>query len=59
MNKVLIKQATKSGWIECEVGVAGLSYPTSKTRRGRGQERGQIAPTITAETTGICRIEEN
>ena len=60
MNKIKIKQATKTGWIECEMGgVADLSYPTSKTRRGRVQGNGQIAPTITAETTGICRIEEN
>lgn len=60
INNILVKQATKSGWIECEVGgVADLSYPTSKTRRGRVQGGGQISPTITAETTGICRIEEN
>ena len=31
-------------------GVADLSFPTSKTRRGRVEEEGQIAPTIT--TTG-------
>lgn len=35
-NKVAIKQATKQGYVECEVGgVADLSYPNSKTRRGR------------------------
>ena len=31
-----IKQATKKGWIECyDNGVADLSYPESKLRRGR------------------------
>lgn len=55
---VCIKQATKQGFIECIVGGAvDLSYPTSKTRRGRVQEGGLICPTITAQTTGICIIE--
>lgn len=36
MEKVRIKQATQKGYIECTVGgVADLSYPSSKTRRGR------------------------
>lgn len=53
-NKIAIRQATKKGYIECELGgVADLSYPESKTRRGRGQ----ICPTITATETGVCRIE--
>lgn len=57
-NKVAIKQATKQGYIECEVGgVADLSYPDSKTRRGRVQDNGNTCPTITATETGICRIE--
>lgn len=57
-NKVAIKQATKQGYIECEVGgVADLSYPDSKTRRGIVQDNGNISPTITATETGICRIE--
>lgn len=55
---VRIKQATKQGFIECVVGGAvDLSYPTSKTRRGRVQEGGLICPTITAQNTGICIIE--
>lgn len=55
---VNIKQATKQGYIECEVGgVADLPYPDSKTRRGRVQDNGNISPTITATETGICRIE--
>lgn len=57
-NKVAIRQATKQGYIECEVGgVADLSYPDSKTRRGRVQDNRNTCPTITATETGICRIE--
>lgn len=57
-NKIAIRQATKKGYIECELGgVADLSYPESKTRRGRVQENGQICPTITVTETGVCRIE--
>lgn len=57
-NKIAIRQATKKGYIECELGgVADLSYPESKTRRGRVQKNGQICPTITATETGVCRIE--
>ena len=57
-NKIAIRQATKKGYIECELGgVADLSYPESKTRRGRVQENGQICPTITATETRVCRIE--
>ena len=55
---IKIPQATKQGYIECEVGgVEDLSYPNSKTRRGRVQENGTISPTITATETGICKIE--
>lgn len=59
MEKIRIKQATKKGYIECLVGVVAvdLSYPNSKTRRGRVQEGGLICPTITAQNTGICVIE--
>lgn len=57
-NKVAIRQATKQGYIECEVGgVADLSYPDSKTRRGGVQDNGNVSPTITATETGICKIE--
>lgn len=57
-NKVAIKQATKQGYIECEVGgVADLSYPDSKTRRGRVQDNGNTCLTVTATETGICKIE--
>ena len=58
INEVYIKQATKQGFIKCIVGGAvDLSYPNSKTRRGRVQEGGLICPTITAQNTGICIIE--
>ena len=57
-NRVMIKQATKQGYIECEVGgVADLSYPNSNTRRGRVQDNGNTCPTLTAESQDICRIE--
>ena len=39
-------------------GAVDLSYPNSKTRRGRVQEGGTICPTITAQNTGICLIEK-
>lgn len=59
IEKVRIKQATKQGFIECVVGGAvDLSYPNSKTRRGRVQEGGTICPTITAQNTGIFLIEK-
>lgn len=57
-NMVLIKQATKEGYAGCECGgVADLSFPNSRTRRGRVQDGGNICPTITAESNGLCRIE--
>lgn len=60
MPKAAIKQATKKGYTECEVGgVADLSYPDSKTRRGMVQEDGKICPTLTATETGVCRIESD
>lgn len=55
---VKIRQATKEGYIECKLGgVADLSYPDSKTRRGRVQENGDICPTLTATETGVHKIE--
>lgn len=57
-NKVAIKQTTKKGYIECEIGgVVDLFYPDSKTRRGRVQDNGNTCPTITATEIGICKIE--
>ena len=58
VEKIGIKQATSKGYEECIVGgVADLSFPSSKTRRGRVQDGGNTCPTLTAETTGVCRIE--
>ena len=39
-------------------GVADLSFPKSKTRRGRVQRGGRICPTLTASNFGIYRIYE-
>jgi DNA (cytosine-5)-methyltransferase 1 len=59
VEKVLIPQATKQGYIECNIpGVADLSFPDSKTRRGGVQENGEICPTLTAGTQDICYIEQ-
>lgn len=54
-----IKQATKTGkiWMESG-GVCDLSYPTSKTRRGRVTAAGQICPTLTTENNEVYRIME-
>ena len=55
---VRIKQATKDGYIDCKIGgVADLSFPTSKTRRGRVQDNGDTCPTLTAGESEIYRIE--
>lgn len=57
-NLVLIKQATKEGSIECEIGDCfDASYPESTTRRGRVQDKGNICPTLTAQNQEIVRIE--
>ena len=37
-------------------GVADLSFPTSKTRRGRVEEEGALAPTITT-TGGLYKVD--
>ena len=58
MEYIGIRQAVKSGYIRCSVpGVADLSYPDSKLRRGRVQRGGKISPTITC-STGVCKIVE-
>ena len=57
-DKVRIPQATKEGFIECEVGgVFDGSYPDSTTRRGRVQGGGSISPTLTCNCDGLRRIE--
>lgn len=57
--KILIKQATKKGYIEMEVGgVCDLTYPNSKTRRGRVQHGGKVCPTLTATSQNLVNIDE-
>ena len=50
MTKIWIKQATADGSIAMDNGgVANLTYPSSKTRRGRVIGGGNISPTITTQ----------
>jgi DNA (cytosine-5)-methyltransferase 1 len=58
VDTVRIKEATKKGYAECNIGgVADLLYPTSTTRRGRVQDNGETCPTILSGENGIHRIE--
>lgn len=59
METVKIKQNNKKGFAECKIGgVADLSYPDSKTRRGRVQEGGDVSPALTVtDLSGIRKIE--
>ena len=58
LETVKIKQATKDGYVECNVGgVFDASYPNSATRRGRVQENGNICPTIMAQNQDLCHLE--
>lgn len=58
-NYVVIPANTKDGYVECEVGgVVDISYPNSKTRRGRVQNCGNTTPTLTCNTeNNLVRIE--
>ena len=59
LENVKIRQATKDGSIECEVGGCfDASYPESQTRRGRVQDRGNTCPTLTARNQEVVRIEK-
>ena len=59
LENVRIKQATKDGSIECEIGGCfDASYPKSKTRRGRVQDNGNTCPTLTAQNQDIVRIKQ-
>lgn len=58
-NRVMIRQATKDGSIECEIGGCfDASYPNSKTRRGRVQDKDNTCPTLTAQNQEVVRIEK-
>lgn len=53
-----IPQATKEGYIEMELpGICDLTYPNSKTRRGRVQDRGACCPTLTTGKKDVCYID--
>ena len=58
-KQISIPQATKKGFIELEVpGICDMTYPKSKTRRGRVQKKGQMCPTLTAARQEILYIDE-
>lgn len=60
LEAVMIKQATKAGSIKWQVGgVADLSFPTSKTRRGRVQAGGTVSPTIMSSNQELYKLERN
>ena len=51
VKTIKIKQATKEGFVDLEIGgVVDLEYPNSNTRRGRVIDGGQVAPTTTTTT---------
>lgn len=53
-----IPQATKKGFIEVMPGsLFDMSYPESKTRRGRVQEGGKVSPTLMASGEAPCLFE--
>lgn len=53
-TKLRVKQATSKGYADCILnGAIDLSYPQSRTRRGRVIGEGTIANTITTEGN-IC-----
>lgn len=58
VQAAIIRQATKAGITEWKVdGVADLSFPKSKTRRGRVQEDGNVCPTLMANNQDLYKLE--
>lgn len=56
-NGAKIKQATKKGYIKLKNnGVCTLSFPTSKNRRGRVINGGDVCPTLTCSTCEIYKL---
>ena len=55
---IKIKNATKQGFIEViEGGVLDLSFPDSKTRRGRVIDNGDISPTLDTDCEiGVVQV---
>lgn len=59
LENVKIRQATKDGSTECEIGGCfDASYPNSKTRRARVQDKCNTCPTLTAQNQEVVRIEK-
>lgn len=58
-KSIKIRQATKDGFIDCEIGgVADLEYPSSETRSGRVINKGQICPTLkTDNVPSVIELE--
>ena len=58
-NRILVKQATEKGYIECEPGgIADLSFPDSENRRARVQDGGRVSPALTCGgIAGLTRLE--
>ena len=57
---IRIKNATKQGFIEMiEGGVLDLSFPDSKTRRGRVIDEGRTSPTLdTGCEVGVAIVDD-
>lgn len=59
-EKIIIPANTADGQTEMEIGgVCDLSYPSSKTRRGRVQDGGAVTPTLTTHTENCLRRIES
>jgi len=59
-QQIKILTNTKKGFTPLKNGgVADLSYPSSKTRRGRVQGNGELSPTLTTTNQDICKVERS
>ena len=59
MKNIRIKANTKRGYQECcEGGVFDANYPSSKSRRGRVQEGGNVTPALTANYGNLVLIDK-
>ena len=55
---IKIRQATEQGYIECPVGGGfDAAYPSSRLRRGRVQDNGDVVGAITAQGDAHCVYE--
>ncbi len=58
LERLGIAQATKKGFAKVNAGgLYDLSYPDSKTRRGRVIDDGELSPALTTESSSVCRVE--